>query len=65
MAQSLGVSGWARNRPDGTVEVHAEGSEAEVAQLVSWCRMGPARAEVTGIEVGEVPATGHLGFQVR
>ena len=56
-AQRLGVRGWVRNRPDGTVEVVAEGPRGQVDQLLAWCRAGPARATVTGMTLtDEVPA---------
>ena len=45
-AASLGVFGWVKNRPEGTVEVVAEGSEEDIKQLVSWCHHGPPAAEV-------------------
>jgi acylphosphatase len=45
-AIALGVSGWVKNRPDGTVEVLAEGPEDQVKKLVSWCHRGPRAAEV-------------------
>lgn len=48
-ALSLGVFGWVRNRPDGTVEVQAEGPEDKVWKLVSWCRRGPPAAAVTRV----------------
>ncbi|MDO8391915.1 MAG: acylphosphatase [Actinomycetota bacterium] len=59
------VTGWVRNRPDGTVEAVFEGPLDAVARCVSWCRMGPPRAEVTGIDVTEEPAEGICGFTVR
>ncbi|MCP4665645.1 MAG: acylphosphatase [Deltaproteobacteria bacterium] len=53
-ALSLGIFGWVRNRPDGTVEVLAEGPEENVKKLVSWCHQGPPAAEVTRVhETGE------------
>ena len=56
-AQRLGVRGWVRNRPDGTVEVVAEGERDRVDQLLTWCAQGPPRATVTGVTVtDEVPA---------
>ena len=56
-ARRLGVRGWVRNRPDGTVEVVAEGPRDRVDQFLTWCRHGPPRADVTGISVSdEVPA---------
>jgi acylphosphatase len=56
-ARRLGVRGWVRNRPDGSVEVVAEGPRERVEQLLAWCRQGPPSARVTGISVtDEVPA---------
>ena len=49
-ALSLGVFGWVRNRPEGTVEVLVEGFEDNVKKLVAWCRRGPPAAEVTGVD---------------
>jgi len=49
-AARLGVCGWVRNRPDGTVEVLAEGPESEVRKLVAWCHHGPTSARVTRVE---------------
>jgi acylphosphatase len=64
-AVGRGVAGWARNRMDGTVEAVFEGPADAVAQCVSWCRIGPPRADVTGIDVTEEPPEGIAGFQVR
>ena len=48
-AVSLGVFGWVKNLPDGTVEVLAEGPEEGVKGLVSWCHHGPPVARVDQI----------------
>ena len=48
-AVSLGVSGWVKNRPDGTVEVLAEGPEDTVKKLVAWCHHGPSAARVSRV----------------
>ena len=58
------VAGWVRNRMDGTVEAVFEGPPAAVAEMVAWCRIGPPRADVTGVEVIEEPAAGAVGFRV-
>jgi len=52
-AGRLGVCGWVRNRPDGTVEVLAEGQEERVGKLVAWCYHGPQGATVTGVQKTE------------
>jgi len=49
-AESLGVTGAVKNLADGSVEVIAEGSEASLRDLVSWCRRGPPGAQVSEIE---------------
>jgi acylphosphatase len=64
-AAALDVSGWVRNRADGTVEAHFEGREPDVARAVAWCREGPPAAEVTGIDVEPEDPEGVAGFQVR
>ena len=52
-AVSLGVSGWVKNRTEGTVEALLEGSEDAVLKLVDWCRKGPSGASVTRIHETE------------
>jgi acylphosphatase len=63
-AEAAGVSGWARNRPDGAVEAVFEGEPAAVDQLVEFCRHGPSRAEVASAEVTEEEPEGLTGFRV-
>lgn len=64
-AEQLGVDGWVRNRPDGTVEVHAEGDEQAVDRLVDWCRQGPRWAGVDQVHVAAGARQGLSGFTVR
>lgn len=49
-AQRLGLTGYARNLPDGSVEVLACGSDAKVRQLCDWLREGPPMAEVEQVD---------------
>jgi acylphosphatase len=53
-AQSLQLSGYARNLPDGRVEVLACGDAAAVAHFVAWLWEGSMASEVTGVETVEV-----------
>ena len=64
-AESAGVAGWVRNRPDGGVEAVFEGDPGAVEQLVDFCRRGPGRAEVASVEVSEEKPEGLAGFEVR
>lgn len=62
----LGLDGWARNLPDGSVEVVAAGEQAAVDQLVSWCRTGPPSARVASVDRSQGPAEPlPAGFGVR
>jgi acylphosphatase len=63
-AQVLGVTGWIRNEPDGSVAGHFEGPDEAVDALVTWCRQGPAYAEVDGVEVTGAEDTGTTRFAV-
>jgi acylphosphatase len=64
-AQIAGVDGWVRNRADGQVEVVLEGPRSGVDRVVQWCRDGPRRARVDGVEVREEASVGEHGFWVR
>jgi acylphosphatase len=64
-AESLGVSGWIRNAPDGTVEAVFEGEEERVRSMVDWCRRGPSSARVDDVEAEPEEPTGETGFGVR
>lgn len=64
-AEALGVTGFALNRPDGTVEVVAEGSEEALTDLEGRLRAGPGFARVEGLERAAVPPRGDTGFHIR
>ena len=53
-AERLGLRGWARNLPDGTVEVVAEGSAASLARFAEALAQGPSAAQVDGVEKTEL-----------
>lgn len=50
-AERLGLSGWARNLPDGRVEVVARGPERAVGELTRWLWHGPDAARVDAVTV--------------
>jgi acylphosphatase len=64
-ARELGVSGWIRNCPDGSVEAHLSGDEGAVARMIERLRRGPSNARVEDFEI-EDEAPGNAGrFEVR
>ena len=63
-AQHLGLAGYARNRPDGTVELEVEGQEASVLRMLHWLKTGPRHAVVTALEVSDIALTEENDFQI-
>jgi acylphosphatase len=63
--QRLGVAGWVRNEPDGSVAAYVEGDAAAVDAMVEWCRHGPAYASVRGVAVTDAQPSGARGFDIR
>jgi acylphosphatase len=64
MADSRGVAGSIRNRPDGAVEAVFEGGPEAVESMIRFCRDGPPRAIVERVEVSDEEPTGEAGFRV-
>jgi len=64
-AARLGVAGWVRNEPDGSVAAQVEGDATAVDAMVEWCRQGPSYASVRDVAVTEAQPTGARGFDIR
>lgn len=64
-AARLGVRGWVRNRPDGTVEAAVEGPAGDVEAMLRWLGHGPAGAVVHAVDVADEEPTGATGFVVE
>ncbi len=62
----LGLTGWVRNLPDGTVEAVAEGPRDDCDALIAWCGEGSPLSRVDGVETRwEQPTGRHSGFGAR
>ena len=65
-AELLGISGWVRNLPDGTVQIVAEGPEGKLEEFLGYVKQGPPLAVVTKVETFEEPGDGEFeGFEIR
>lgn len=65
-ATAMGLTGWTKNLPDGSVEVLAEGDSSLLEQLVNDLRVGPRSAEVTAVETIPVELTGQFeSFEIK
>ena len=64
-ADLIGVSGFARNLPDGSVEIVAEGGEDALGSFEAALREGPSFAEVTDLERDAIAERGSSGFHIR
>ena len=65
-ALSLGLTGWVRNLPDGSVEVQAQGEREALDKMAAWLRRGPSSARVTRLTIiGKPPQRGEESFVIR
>lgn len=64
-AEARDVTGWVRNDPAGTVSAHLQGAADDVEAVLAWIGDGgPGRADVTRVDVEDVPAESHNSFEV-
>jgi acylphosphatase len=63
-ARELGVRGWVRNLPDGTVETIAEGDDSAVAAYLARLELGPRGSRVDAVVVEESKESGFSRFDI-
>jgi acylphosphatase len=64
-ARAIGATGWAKNLANGDVEVHANGTPAQLDDLESRLRQGPRWGEVRTVTVTQAPVSGDSAFEIR
>ena len=64
-ARELGVSGWVRNCPDGTLEAKMAGDADAVARMIDAMHQGPSQARVEDLTVESIEPEDFSGFSVR
>ncbi len=63
-ADHLGIKGFVKNLPDGTVYIEAEGEEETLKQFVEWCSQGPKAARVEACDVEESSMQEFTRFEI-
>ena len=65
-ASQRGLTGWVRNRDDGTVEIEVQGEKDDVDDFLRWAEQGPDDADVARVDVDdEAVVDGESRFEVR
>jgi acylphosphatase len=63
-ALELGVTGWIKNEPDGSVTAELEGEPHSVSAMESWLKKGPPQANVVEIKGEEGEEQDYTGFLI-
>jgi acylphosphatase len=54
-AKELVITGEVKNLEDGNVHIIATGTENQLSAFIDWCKKGPPRAVVAGVEINKLP----------
>lgn len=65
VAGILGITGYAKNLPNGNVLIEAEGHEDTLVRFIQWCHHGPDDAEVQHVSVTDGPMQQFKVFEIR
>jgi acylphosphatase len=64
-AEELGISGFVKNQPDGSVYIEAEGQMAQLSALIDWCKIGPSHARVENVHFVPGDVMDFKGFAIK
>ncbi len=64
LADDLGITGWVRNSPDGSVEFECQGMESDLEKFLLWTRKGPDWARVDSLEQSEIHLKEESAFEI-
>lgn len=64
-ANELGITGFVKNRNDGSVYIEADGEPEIIEEFVLWCRKGPAWSRVDDIKIIDIPFNDYKCFGVK
>ncbi|RMG82006.1 MAG: acylphosphatase [Bacteroidetes bacterium] len=61
----IGIKGFVRNEPDGSVYIEAEGTPFQLDKFLEWCKQGPEKAEVDYVETEEGSMKNFIDFSIE
>jgi acylphosphatase len=64
-ARSLGINGYVKNLPDGSVYIEAEGTEMSVTRFIEWCKKGPSFGFVDTVIFDKSPLKNYKDFRIE
>ncbi len=64
-ASMMGIKGFVKNMPDGSVYIEAEGTPEQMAEFIDWCKKGPSLAHVVDIQTNDTPIADFEKFTIR
>ena len=65
VADDLGLTGFARNEPDGSVYIEVEGDESALREFRAWCNEGSELSKVEHVSYAESTPLGDSDFTIR
>ncbi len=64
-AKNLGITGFVKNMPDGSVYIEAEGTEEQLKTFTDWCKKGPGFGVIESVEIESFPAVNFTEFRIE
>lgn len=64
VADQIGIKGFIKNEPDGSVYIEAEGDDFSIPLFLDWCHEGPQGAGVTAVETHEAELKNYRNFEI-
>lgn len=64
-AEKLELTGFAQNRPDGSVLIEIEGEPANTSNFISWCQRGELNQLIEEFKYREVPLRYYSSFEIK
>ena len=64
-ANDLGITGFVKNRADGSVYIEADGEPEILEQFVIWCKVGPSWSRVDNVKVDDIPFNNYKSFGIK